>query len=127
MAMIFRNALRTPDGTVLESFFRHDYRTHKDKVTGKEYMVDGGRSYLRRSANGDEMELSVMEMGDHAVDRDLCTWGTRGPDGDKPLEWKPISKLDTDHIEAILETQKHISSDMANILQKELEWRRHND
>jgi hypothetical protein len=39
--MLIRNAIRTPDGTILESRSVHDYRTHMDTVTNRQYMIDG--------------------------------------------------------------------------------------
>ena len=38
---LVRNAMRTPDGTIIRSRHRHDYVTHKD-ANGSEYMLDGG-------------------------------------------------------------------------------------
>jgi len=38
---LIANALRTPDGTVLESKSRHDYKEYID-ANGKTYMIDGG-------------------------------------------------------------------------------------
>lgn len=45
---LIRNAIQTPDGTILDSLHTHDFKTHIDKITGKLYGVDGGLSYLRR-------------------------------------------------------------------------------
>lgn len=36
-------------------------------------------------------------------------WGTFGPNGDRPLEVRYLPNLDTDHLEAILITQPHLS------------------
>ena len=48
MKRLVSNKLRTPDGTILQSFHRHDYVTHID-ANGEKYMVDGGLSYPRRN------------------------------------------------------------------------------
>ncbi len=57
--MIIRNALKTPDGTIIESKHVHDYVEYTD-ANGEVYFVDGGTNYLRRSANAaDCLDLSV--------------------------------------------------------------------
>lgn len=66
---IIYNAIRTPDGTVIESIDTHDYVTHIDAITGKEYMVDGGHDYLRRSAWNDATELSLYHDDDFTLVR----------------------------------------------------------
>lgn len=58
---IIVNAICTPDGTVLLSATRHDFRTHVD-ANGKTYGVDGGTDYLKRIGDiGDCEEMSIYE------------------------------------------------------------------
>ncbi len=64
--MIVYNAIKTPDGTVLESLHRHDFRDYVDE-NGKTYMIDGGTDYIHCSANGDERFITVH-------DTDLFEW-----------------------------------------------------
>jgi hypothetical protein len=59
----------------------------------------------------------------HEVIREIQTWGTYGKDGNK-FEEKFIKDLDTEHIEAILTTQEHISKELEMILKNELKFRR---
>ena len=122
--MLIRNAIRTPDGTVLESRSVHDYRTYVDTVTNREYMIDGGLHYSRRSAWGDEQDLCLAyESTTHEQHRELLTWGTRGKNGDEPLHLIAIKDMDSDHIETCLNTQVHMSEMYRAVMQKELELR----
>ncbi len=117
------NRMRTPDGTVLTSYSRHDYRTHVD-ANGDKYMVDGGIDYLRRSVNEIPAEdLSVYVTDVHEENREALYWGTYGKGGDQPLKWKNLKDLDTDHIEAILETQWHVPEWKRELFQDELDYR----
>lgn len=121
---IVANRIRTPDGTILESKHRHDYVTHTD-ANGKEYMVDGGLDYLRRIVHDDAPyeELSIYSDAPHTEIREVFCWGTRGVDGRQPLTFKLLKDLTTDHIEAILETQTHISEYIRKIFSDELKFR----
>jgi hypothetical protein len=121
---ILRNALITPDGTVIESTFRHDYVTYED-ANGKTYMVDGGKDYLRRSANGDEVDDSVLMSDPHEKRRLAFFWRSFGKDGKGPIQTRPLAELSDNHIEAILETQLQIRGRYPETLMlAELEYRR---
>jgi hypothetical protein len=119
---ILLNRIKTPDGTILTSYNRHNYVEYKDTITKEVLMVDGGTDYLRRNM-GTYEELSVYDDGSHLTRRSAVHWGTRGKDGRQPLVYKPIKDLDSDHIEAILKTQHQISDFYKEILKDELKYR----
>jgi len=95
------NALRTPDGTVLESKSRHDYKTYTD-ANGKQYMVDGGLDYVRRSVHSDQIDMCMYDDEPHEIQAKILTWGSYGINGDQPIRWIPIAEMDTAHIQAVL-------------------------
>ncbi len=119
---ILLNRIKTPDGTILTSYNRHNYVEYKDTVTKEVLMVDGGTDYLRRNV-GTYEELSVYDDGSHITRRSAVHWGTRGKDGRQPLVYKPLKDLDSDHIEAILKTQHQISDFYREIFKEELKYR----
>ena len=51
-------------------------------------------------------------------------WGTFGKNGDQPCKFVLIKDLETEHIEAILRTQKHFSEEYKKILVNELAFRK---
>ena len=116
------NRIKTPDGTILTSYNRHDYLTHKDAITKEVLMVDGGNDYARRHV-GTYEELSVYDDGSHLTRRSALHWGTRGRDNKQPLTYKPIKDLDSDHIEAILRTQTQLSEFYKEVFKDELKYR----
>ncbi|CAB4222383.1 hypothetical protein UFOVP1655_91 [uncultured Caudovirales phage] len=123
MRNLLVNAIITPDGTRLESRHRHDYQTHID-ANGDEYMIDGGLDYVRRSINKEPaIDDFVHDDDTHEVIRESFKWGTYGKKGDQPLVLIPLKSLDTEHIEAILETQTHLKSHIVKVFEDELEYR----
>ena len=122
--MILRNAIQTPDGTVLESFHRHDYIVHTDAITGKLYGVDGGRDYFRYIGDIEDCKiLSLTSDASHTAIRKTFTWGTCGKNADQPLKRVPLEHLSNAHIEAILETQTQLLPQIKNIFDAELLYR----
>ncbi len=122
--VIVANMIRTPDGTILQSKHRYDYVTYVDK-NGKEYMVDGGLAYLRRNVHDDAPyeEMSLYAHDDHGLVREHFHWGTRGLDGKQPIKWVALKDLETDHIEAIIETQSHIYPEVLKLFLRERQLR----
>jgi hypothetical protein len=117
------NRIRTPDGHVLTSYGRHDFKVHIDG-NGETYMVDGGIDYLRRNKNQEPYEeLSVYSDASHDMVRNNMYWGSRGRDGSEPLNYILLKKLSINHIQAILETQIHIQDWVMEIFKTELELR----
>ena len=123
MRRIVANRIRTPDGTVLQSFHVHDYKSYTDK-NGLEYMVDDGLEYLRRNVNpgAEAEELSVYEDDPFALIRRTFHWGTRGKNGNQPLRWVPLIELETNHIQTILELVP-LRDHIKDLFERELEVR----
>ncbi len=119
---IILNRIRTPDGTVLTSYHRHDYKTHLDK-NGEVYMVDGGISYIRRSVNEIPYEdLSIYSDATFETIRLSLYWGNRGKDGKSSLTWLSISEMENSHLKAII-NQNLGSETYRNYMKQELEYR----
>ena len=124
MSEILRNRMRTPDGTMLHSVHRHDYREHQD-ANGKVYMLDGGLDYVRCSAHGDEEMFTLMSDDSHEVIREVVTWGTYGREGDQLITHVKIADMYDDHLQACLDTQKAtMRPAMYKAMQDELECRK---
>lgn len=124
---ILARALITPDGTVLQTFSGHDYKEYTDK-NGEWYMIDGGLDkYGRSSVNKEQPKyICVTTDSDFELQRKWFHWGTRGKNGDQPLEYKPLMNLEDDHIRAIIETQTHLDSRMINVFKCEIAYREKN-
>jgi len=126
MSEILRNRMRTPDGTMLHSVHRHDYREHQD-ANGKVYMLDGGLDYVRCSAHGDEELITVTTDDSHSVIREAVTWGTYGKNGDEPFKRVKLANMTDDHIAACIETQMAtMLPALYEVMQNELEYRNEN-
>ena len=123
MAQLVAQRIVTPDGTILQSFHRHDYRQYQDE-NGEYYVVDGGIDYLRGSVNIEPATpYHVYTSDKHTVIRNAFMWGTYGKDGKQPLKYIQLNMLETSHIEAILKTQSHLPSWAIKIFQDELDFR----
>lgn len=122
---LLANRIITPDGTVMQSFNRHDYKVYVDK-NGKEYMVDGGLDYQRCNIQDDapHTDACVYTNDSHEVIRQAFCWGTRGTDGRQAVVYKPICTLSNQHIHNIRMTQTHLPEHMQEVFTNEEFYRR---
>lgn len=121
------NSIQTPDGTILISHHRHDYKKYQDQ-NGRIYIVDGGRDYLKRGFETEDfIEKSIFydEQTDFQILREAFHWGNRGKNGDMELKYLPISEMSNSHIQAILENYSNsISGEYKELFEKEISFRK---
>lgn len=127
---IILNRIQTPDGTILISYHRHDFREYKDK-NGEYYMVDGGTDYLRRSAGHQQpyKEMSLYEDAPYEEIRKHYCRGGRGKDGTEPLKWVPLKEMSDEWLHACVDYNKKLGlrkSFASKMYLTELMYRRKN-
>lgn len=121
---LLRNAIKTPDGTILESHNRHDYIEYEDTISGETYIVDGGLDYIRRSVNLSQPEvLDLYENDPHEKIREGFSWGSYGPNGDQPLHYIFLKDMTTEHINAIIDNGYARAPFIRKVFGDELEYR----
>lgn len=68
-----------------------------------------------------------MAENDHESIRLVLKWGTYGKQGDQPLSYVTIARMETEHLQACLDTQKAtMRPAMYKVMQDELEYRNEN-
>lgn len=123
MREIVYNALRTPDGTVIESIHHHDYVEHKDK-NGKLYVIDGGLSYVRCSANGDEVLLTKYSDQPHEQIREYAFrtgYGKPGTHDYGTFRVTRIADMDDEYLDNAIEYVKAYISRIDPVLIMDLD------
>jgi hypothetical protein len=98
---LIRNALKTPDGTTVESLHRYDFQSYKD-ANGRTYSTGGGLTNCIRNGLKDVVDLNLYDNEPHSVQREVIRWGTSELGGDKALTWVPIRDMDSCQIERVL-------------------------
>lgn len=97
---ILINKVMCPDGTILESHHRHDYKEYTDKL-GRYTMVDGGRDYLKRG--GTFTEMSVYSDDSHEVIRREVTRIGRGKNLDQQPFITPVMAMNDSWLKNVIE------------------------
>jgi len=116
------NAIQTPDGTILHSAYRHDYKQYVDK-NGETYILDGGQYYQRGSVNKEKAkDISVRMSDDISLIREHYTWGTYGKDGSDTLTPILLKDMSNSHIQAVIK-DGYVASP---IMKLELQYREAN-
>ncbi len=122
---IVYNALQTPDGTILESLHRHDYKQYID-ANGESYMIDGGLDYLRYNLipKAPPILLTVYNDDPHTLVRTVIRWGSYGVTGKDALKVQVLADMSNLHIKNIIENITHIPKWRMDIFEDELEYRK---
>jgi hypothetical protein len=127
MSNLIYNAIRTPDGTLLVSRTRHDYKGHVD-ANGETYMIDGGTEcLLRNPVKEPAEELSMYDTEPQVTAGVAVTWGTFGVSGNRLLEWVSLRDMSLDHIEACIANVPAMSPTIKACMLREIEWRGSDD
>lgn len=128
MKKIISNKIKTPDGTILESFFLYDYKSYKDR-NGEVYSVDGGKQYLKRSNNKEPYEeLSIYEDSPFEVIRENFCRGTVNKHGEEL--WVPISQMNNKHLRNCIVYNNKLGYGLSfanQMYRKELSYRKKNN
>ena len=100
MKKILQNAIKCPDGYILNSCEVHDFQEHNG------YFVDGGLENYTRCGypcNDKDFEpLFIYENDDFQIKKEKLVWGTYGKNGKNPLKWVKLIDCEDDHLKAIL-------------------------
>lgn len=119
------SAIRTPDGTILESKHVHDYVTHLDK-NGEEYVLDGGTEYIRISINKEEAkDINLYSDAPHEQIREKISRGSRGKSGREKLKYILLKDIDDEYLQAIIDYEEfnRPQNKYLPIYRAEKEWR----
>lgn len=98
---IILNRIQTPDGTILTSHHRHDFKIHIDK-NGHTYGVDGGFVNPGRVGNDDYTELSVYSDAPFEVIRQNFYRVNRGIDGTEEPRYVALADMDDEWLENVV-------------------------
>lgn len=117
------NRIMTPDGTILESKYTHDYVSYLD-MNGETYFVDGGHDYQRHSVNKVPCrDLSIYSDAPFSTIRKYLKRGTFDKDGNRI--WKPLCELSDSHLNNILDYYPKPNW-FTEYVEQEIEYRKDN-
>lgn len=111
--ILIAKRIKTPDGTLLWSRHRHDYVSHIDKITGCEYVLDGGNeeySWSRNLSNNNcpYENLFVYSTDDFEEVRKVMLRGTNGKNGNEDFKFVPLCEMSNEWILNVIEYIQNI-------------------
>lgn len=102
MKQLLVNMIQCPDGTILESRYRHNFVEHIQD-DGRRYYIDGGLSYNHVGYSDEKYKDLSCYVGDaHNIIRERFTWGSYGRDGDEPLHYIKLKDLTDEHLDNLI-------------------------
>lgn len=109
---------------VITSYHVHDFVKCKCGAIA----VDGGTEYLKRTGiSSDMLELSIDTSFPYEIIRENYHRGGRGINGDQPLTWVPLSKMNDEWLSAciVYNEERGLGDSFANeMYSKEIEYRK---
>jgi hypothetical protein len=127
MKKLIQNAIKTPDGTILNGSSSSTSLTHFDSVSLEDYYLVGGLTEHKASINNKPHEgLILFNTDPFEIIRDKFLWGTYGKNGDEAFNWIILKDMTKTHIKAVLETQR-IRVETQEVLKAELVFRNSKD
>jgi hypothetical protein len=117
------NRWMTPDGTILQSKDRHDFVGYTD-ADGASYYVDGGVGGYYIRVSGNLTSMCLYDDDEHSEIRKYFSWKSYGKDGEQPGEWFVLKDMTSEHIRAIIETQRQLlGTPVLEVFKNELKFR----
>ena len=130
MRELLVSKIQCPDGTVLESRYRYDFKQHTQS-DGREYFIDGGLDYQRIGASDDKfINLSLYTNDNHEKIRDNFIWGRNfDKEGNRlpKTEYVKLKDLTDEHLEALCTyTLEGYPAKINKVFLDEQKWRNRN-
>ena len=122
---LIHNAIRTPDGTILVSYHRHDYKSYVD-ANNEIYVIDGGLEYVRTSVNSVPAEsLAIYDDAPFEVIREYLHRGGRGEDGKQELKYVALKDINNEWLENLIKYEEELrpNNPYLKFYKQEKEWR----
>jgi hypothetical protein len=115
--LVYR-ALLLPDGNLLPSMHRHDYRTAY--IDDEMFMIDGGLDYFRSTFNFNTKVVEIHENDDILVVREVVGRSGKGKDGGGVFRACMLKDMSDEWVEASIA----FAPEYANIYSAELSFRK---